>query len=211
MFQSCACHIITRVNKVELPSLFRLRSARKFIAELPRQIIAAQGELPDDWIERSGALEELSTSAGRNPDKPVDPLPAGQFSWLTVSVFLFVLIDGALTFAQVCGIESPGLSNINMLNMALLAICATIAIVRLSRQKNVRALRIFVLGGLLAVAGATYGGMMLESIDQQIFHETMRNPVLYTGMRALNVAEIVFDAVIAIPGLILAFRQTQIL
>ncbi len=93
VFQSCACHLITRVNKVELPSLFRLRSARQFVSVVAPRIAAAQGELPADWVERSTTLEELSTAADRNPDAPVDLLPAGEFSFLAVVVFLLILAD----------------------------------------------------------------------------------------------------------------------
>jgi hypothetical protein len=209
MFRSCACHLITRVNKVPLPSLFRLSSARHFVDAVVPRIIAAQGELPADWVERSTGLEELTTAADRNPDAPVDLLPAGQFSWITVIVFVLVLGDAVLTWLQLHMNDSTSLSTPNLINMVTLAICATIAIVRLTRQKGGRALRMLVLAGLFVVAAATYGSVLLESFDQQFYHQTFKNMLQYFGMRPLAIAEIVADVAVAVPGLILALRQKR--
>jgi hypothetical protein len=209
MFQSCTCHLVTRVNNVELTSLFRLRAARQFVEVMAPGIVAAQGQLPADWLERSTSLEELSTAADRNPDAPVDLLPPGQFSFITVVVFLLVLADAALAWLQLRTNDSISLSVPNTLNMIALAICATIAIVRMSRQSGGRGLRMLVLAGLFVVAGVTYGGVLVQSFDRQFFRETSTNPLLYHGMRQLVMAEIVADIAVAIPGLILAFRQKQ--
>jgi hypothetical protein len=209
MFQSCACHLITRVNKVELPSLFRLRSARQFVDVMAPQITAAQGALPANWVERSTTIEELSTAADRNPDTPIDLLPSGEFSWLTVMVFVLVLVDAGLTWLQLRMNDSASLSTPNMTNMVALAVCATFAIVRLTRQKGSRALRRLVLAGICVVAAATYGSVLLQSFDQQFYHQTFKNVLLYVGMRQLGIAEIVADFAVGIPGLVLAFRQKQ--
>jgi hypothetical protein len=209
VFQSCACHLITRVNKVELPSLFRLGSANRFVDILTPRIITAQGQLPADWVERSTTLEELSTAADRNPEATVDLLPAGQFSWLPIVVFLLVLFDAALTTLQLRANNSSLLSTPNMLNLVALAVCATISIVRLSRQKGGRPLRMIVVAGLVEVAAITYASVMLQSFDQQLTHQTYKNVLQYPGMRPLAIVEVLLDAIVAIPGLILAFRQPR--
>jgi hypothetical protein len=207
MFQSCTCHLITRVNKVELTSLFRLRSAREFVARLAPRIIAVQGELPPDWVERSTTIEELSSASDRNPDSPVVPLPTVEFSFLNVLVFLFVLADAGLTWMQLRSPDATSLTLPNVVNMIALAVCATFVIVRLSRRKGGRALKMSVLGGLFVVAAGTYGGVLLQSFDHQFFRETATNPLLYHGMRQLAIGEIVADIGVAIPGLVFAFRQ----
>ncbi len=91
--------------------------------------------------------------------------------------------------------------------MIALAICATIVIVRLSRQKGGRALRMLVLAGLLVVYAATYGSVLVESLDQQFYHQTFKNALQYSGMRPLGLAEVIAGILVAIPGLIFAFRQ----
>ena len=210
MFQSCTCHLITRVNNVELPSLFRLRSAQRFVELMIPRLIAAQGELPADWVERAANLEDVATAANRNPDNPVELLPPGEFSWLNVAVFLLVLIDAGLTWLQLSRNDSTSLSAPNLMNMVALAICATFAIVRLSRQKDGRRLRTLVLCGLLVVAAVTYGSVLIQSFDQQFYHRTYKNMLQYAGMRPLGIIEIIADMVVAIPGLILSFRQKRV-
>ena len=156
MFQSCTCHLITRVNKVELTSLFRLRAAREFMALMGPRILAEQGELPPDWLERSTTIEELAASADRNPDAPVEVLPVAGFSFLNVLVFLFRLSRRRLDVG--CNSRRPDAATMtlpNVANMISLVVCATAAIVRLSRRKGGRALRMCVLAGLFVVAGAT--------------------------------------------------------
>ncbi len=206
MFQSCVCHLITRVNKVQLKSLFRLRAARRFADALTPHITAAQGELPADWIERATTLEELTTAADRNPDAVVDLLPSTQFSILTVVVFVLLLADAALAWLPFRMYDATSLAMPNMINLLVLAICATFAIVRLSRQQGTRALRGLVLAALLMVGAVTYGSVMLQSVDRQYHRETSRNPIFYTGMRPLAIAEIIGDLAVAIPGLVLALR-----
>jgi hypothetical protein len=200
VFHSCTCHLITRVNKVELPSLFRRHSARRFVEVVAPRIIAAQGELPADWVDRSTTIA----------DTPVDPLPPVEFSFLNILVFFFVLIDAALTWLQIRAPESNAFTMPNVANMIALGICATFAIVRLSRRKGGRPLKFSVLAGLFVVAGATYGGMLLQSFDHQFFRETSSYPLLYHGMKQLAIGEIVLDLAVAIVGLVFAVRQKAV-
>ena len=209
MFQSCTCHLITRVSKVELGSLFRLRSARQFVDLVTPRILEVQGQLPEGWVERTTTLTELSSPTGRNPDTPVDILPAGTFSWLTVVVFVLVLIDAWLTWLQL-QLPARSLSIPSVTNMIALALCGTIAIVRLSRQKDGTMLRRLVLAGLFVVAVVTYGGMIVQSFDQQFYHKTFENVYQSPHVRPLMLGEMIGDIVVAIPGLILAFSQLRV-
>lgn len=209
MFQSCTCHLITRVSKVELGSLFRLRAAQQFVDLLAPRIQEVQGQLPDGWVERSTTLEELSTAADRNPDMPVDILAAGTFSWLPVVVFVLALIDAWLTWLQ---LRTPGdrsLAVPSVANMITLAVCGTIAIVRLTRQKGGTALRRLVLAGLFVVAAATYGALIIQSFDQQFYHRTYDTVYLSPHVRPLAMGEVVGDIAVAIPGLFFALTQWQ--
>jgi hypothetical protein len=209
MFHSCTCHLITRVNKVELSSLFRIWSARRFVEAITPLIGNAQGALPANWVERSTTLEELSTAADRNPDAPVDLLPAAGFSWLVVVVFVLVLVYAGLTAVALRMNDTSSLTMANTINMIALAACATFAIVRLTRQKGSSGLRMLVLAGLFVVAAVTYCGALLQSFDQQFYHQTYKNVLQYVGMRQLGLTEIIADVAVAVPGLVLAFRQKQ--
>jgi hypothetical protein len=209
MFQSCTCHLITRVSRVELRSLFRLRSARKFVDEIAQQIIGIQGQMPEGWVERTTSLSELSTAADRNPETVVDLRPAGGFSWLTVIVFVLVLLDAGFTWLQLIDPVSRWLSFPGAANMTALAVCGTVAVVRLSRQKGGTTLRRLVLGGLFVVAGVTYGSIIVQSFDQQFFRMTYVSVYLSPHIRPLAIAGVILDFAVAIPGLVLAVRQSR--
>jgi hypothetical protein len=209
MFDSCTCHLITRVSKVELASLFRLRSARQFADLVTPRILEVQGQLPEGWVERTTTLADLSTAADPDPDTRVDILPAGTFSWLPVVVFVLVLLDAWLTWLQ---LRTPGersLSVPGVTNMIALAACGTIAIVRLSRQKGGTTLRRLVLAALFVVAAVTYGAMIVQSFDQQFYHRTYENVFESPHVRPLAMGEVIGDIAVAIPGLFLAFSQLR--
>ena len=209
MFQSCTCHLMTRVTKAELPSLFRLRAAQQFVDAVSPRLIATQGQLSADWIERSATLEENVTAADRNPDSPVDLLPSAEFSWLNVLVFALVALDGLLTIYQLQTGDPESTSKAGMLNLIALAVAASFALVRLTRQKASAGLRGLVLGGLLVVGAVMYASSMLQSIDQQFYHQSFRNPLRYSGMKQLAWFEVLADAAVALPGMILAFRLKE--
>lgn len=206
MFQSCTCHLATRVNRVELSSLFRLRSAREFVRLLAPRIDAVQGELPADWP--ADGLERTAATVDRHPDLPVNALPAGAFSWLTVAVFVLVLTDAALTWAQLLHSDAWSLFLPNVVNTLLLAACGTVSIARLSRQRGTLALRILVLAGMFVVAAVTFGSIVIASSDQQFYNLSVQNVLDYPGMRFLGFAAIILDVMVAIPGLALAFRRS---
>jgi hypothetical protein len=209
VLQSCTCHLITRVSNVELRSLFRLRAARKFVAMIAPRLQALQGNLPEGWVERSFDLAESLTAADRNPETLVSDSPVGAFSWFTVAVFVFVLIDAGLTGLQLRNPDAPGSTGSNVINMIALAICATISLVQLTRGKSGGPLRALVLAALLAVAGVNYGSVLIQSFDQQFYHRNFDKLFDYPGMRVLAISEILLDVVVAAAGLVLAFRRPQ--
>jgi hypothetical protein len=59
------------------------------------------------------------------------------------------------------------------------------------------------------VGAATYGAVLLQSFDQQFYHQTFQNVLDYPGMRTLGIGEIILDITVATIGLIFAFLQPQ--
>ncbi len=186
IFQSCRCHLITRVSRVELKALYRLRSARKFVDMLGARIAGVQGNLPEDWVERSFMLTESSTAADRNPDAV--ELSAGTFSWAPVLAFFCVLTDAWFTWM---GYKRP---EVNVFSLTALGVFGTIAIFRLWRVKGAQTLRILVMAALCVMATVKLAGAVMRTDVET---------------RILGATEIVLDPVIAIPGLILAFGMRR--
>ena len=64
-FRSCRTRIYTAVSSEELPSLYRLRTAERFLSRVEPYVIQAQGAVEGNWAE---AVE----------DQQVGPLPEGR-------------------------------------------------------------------------------------------------------------------------------------
>ena len=67
---ACTCHLRTAVQIEELPSLSRVRRARKVLDRIRPFIIAVQGELPPEEIP-----SRMRSAIGATAD--VAPVPAG--------------------------------------------------------------------------------------------------------------------------------------
>jgi hypothetical protein len=208
VFRSCTCHLITRVNSVQLRPLFRLGSAQRFLDQVYPMIAATQGELPAGWVERAADLPETETAADRNPDAPVDLVGPAPFSWLAVVVFLLSLVDAGITWLVVRRQDATSLTTPNLANMTLMAVCATIAIVQLTRRKTSPLLRNLVLVALAIVAGTNYAATMIQSLGQQLNTRAKYRTMLdYPGMRELATIEMAADIVVAVAGMIVALRS----
>jgi hypothetical protein len=69
---TCVCHLSTAVQREELPSLCRLRRARRILNQIRPRIVAAQGQLaPEEVPERMRQWAGLPAGAG-----PAAPPPA---------------------------------------------------------------------------------------------------------------------------------------
>jgi hypothetical protein len=99
---SCVCRIYTAVSGDELPSIYRTRTARKFMSRVEPQIVAAQGAMEEDWAEavdarRIGPPEEGHGFGTQAPSS----LAAQNQGRLPPLAELFVAImfaDAALTY-----------------------------------------------------------------------------------------------------------------
>jgi len=60
---SCRCRIYTAVSREELPSVYRVWTARKFIERVTPQITQVQGSVDPGWAEQAPATESLRGSS----------------------------------------------------------------------------------------------------------------------------------------------------
>jgi hypothetical protein len=82
--RSCRCRIYTAVSSDELPSIYRMSTARRFLAEVEPRIREVQGVLEGDWAEAvenrdvgpPGATRRiLSATPSATPGPAPGPLP----------------------------------------------------------------------------------------------------------------------------------------
>jgi hypothetical protein len=71
---TCVCHVQTAVQTEKLPSLKRLRKARKILNQLKPLIAAVQGELPAQELAVRSPGEPAITESP--PESLVEPIPS---------------------------------------------------------------------------------------------------------------------------------------
>lgn len=96
---TCECHLQTAVQREQLPSLGRLRTARKVLGLLRPHIEQAQGNLSaDEARERAATL--AAAPAAPTPRRAAPDVRAYRGSFHTI-LFALLLVDGLLNFAAV--------------------------------------------------------------------------------------------------------------
>ena len=95
--QSCTCRLYTAVSREDLPSLYRIWSARQALAELERHIAQVQGVFTEDWAAAADASSlgpARPADAARNGAAPTD---ARSRTWISDVFLASLLADAALT------------------------------------------------------------------------------------------------------------------
>ena len=210
LFQSCVCHIVTRVGIEQLPALQRTAPSIKTVALLRTRIEAAQQELPDEW-ERAYETQPLRSSASAGTfagDRT--PVSRAGTVWAAASLF-FVTGDAAITSIQIGLIRLPvprWLGNTNL----LLLIVAGVTAFLLLRGTRSRSLRLSSLICVLFVGSVSYGSEMLGNF-MQAFQRSDANNSFVNGIAGLNsllgVVNIGGDLVLLIVGAVILLRTFQ--
>ena len=129
---TCVCHILTAVQEDQLPSLNRLRVARRVINTLTAAIEKAQGILDPEKVNASesegflhpkASVQQLRTSRGRNHPIRHDN---GTVHMIT---FAFMLTDGILTGIILLH-HTMAMTVVSSLLTAAYCICIVVALVK---------------------------------------------------------------------------------
>ncbi len=129
---TCECHLQTAVQRELLPSLVRLRTARKTLGLLRPHIEAAQGSLSaDEARERATALAATPATPAPKRAAAQPDLHAYRGSFHSV-LFVLLLVDGLLNFAAIFA-NSEWLS---LLQMAVLFGVVLTLVAALIRQQD---------------------------------------------------------------------------
>jgi len=103
--QSCTCRLYTAVSREDLPSLYRMWTARKALAELERRIAEAQGVFTEDWAEAAdlhalGPAQAEGREAFAGHPAAAAPAPPRRRSWIMASRRPAVVASGSIARAS---------------------------------------------------------------------------------------------------------------
>jgi len=124
---SCRCRLYTAVSHDDLPSLYRIRSARRFLKRVQPRIEEVQGKIDPGWVER-----EQTTGPASLPSTVHTAAAAGlaaptRSHTLTADLFVLSLVIGSLADFSVGRFNSSGWVRVRSL-LTLLQLALTIAV-----------------------------------------------------------------------------------
>jgi hypothetical protein len=207
----CACAIQTRVSADRLPSLGKLRTARRTIALVKAQIDQTQGEL------RAEALQSYSFPSLAAAPAPGAPVAShelrhcgGQAHWI---LFALLLVHAALSaIVWLSATDSRFLSVANNLVALGVFLTAILAAILQRRTDLARSIRYLVYGALgWQVLGGVIGFSTAIFVALQLGPRASNQALLlqHPAIRLELVADLVITFFLAAAGIILLSRHQR--
>jgi hypothetical protein len=226
--QSCRCRIYTAVSGDELPSVYRMWTARKFLAAVEPLVAQTQGTIAGEW---AAAAEERTvgpplaghaiggTTGGATQGTPsgmptetahiLEPGPAGPpRRALATDLFLASLFaDAVVRLAPL----PPALNSWLPFATLLVTIASAVAVIvrhhrgRLKTGMNRVAVASLVAFGIIYYMQTLSAGIMAGVTAAKTGKQTMVLP--FTRSKAAQQAGAGFDAILLIVGLIVSLRD----
>jgi hypothetical protein len=213
--ESCRCRIYTAVSGDELPSVYRLWTARKFLAEVEPLIAQTQGTIAGEW---AAAAEERTVGpslggtplgAPANPMELLEPGPAGPPRRAPATdLFLASLFaDAVVKLAPL----PPALDSWLPFTMPLLTIAGAVTVIvrhhrgRLKTGMNRVAVASLVAFGILYYVQTVRAGITAGVTAAKTGKQTIALP--FTRSKVAQQAGAGFDAILLIVGLIVSLRE----
>jgi len=211
--ESCRCRIYTAVSGDELPSVYRLWTARKFLAEVAPLIAQTQGTIAGEW---AAAAEERTVGpplAGGAPwgvpDAAMHTLEPGQAApprrALATDLFLASLFaDAVVKLAPL----PPALNSWLPFTMPLVTIAAAVVVIvrhhrgRLKTGMNRVAVASLVAFGIIYYVQSLSAGLAAGVTAARTGKQTIRVP--FPRSKVAQQAGAGFDAILVIAGLIVS-------
>jgi len=190
---TCVCQVRMPISTNKLPSLHRLRLARKVRDRIREKIEQTQGRLTSEQIMHSTPPPSLS-SMGMTPVHP----PGSR--WAHWSLYATALLMAAFCVLYLFR-GGPALAGSGLLLGSLLAILNIIALSRQARKQMpgaVKASSWIVMGVVVAGSILVYFGMMITMLKNGEVEPMLNQWSLYSSMAAVRPIDVPFLSVIFI-------------
>jgi hypothetical protein len=208
--QSCTCRLYTAVSREDLPSIYRLWTARKALAELERRIAQVQGVFTEDWAEavdmRPLGPAGMGAVAGVAGVAAQGPAPGRSRTWVSDIFVASLLADAAVTYFEM---RSP-VSWMADVSVALTVVQIGTAI-GIFVQKHRGILRAgmqrLAIVVLLFIGGLTYAQMIGDAFEAA--RAGQRGPVALRARPRSGIVRPIYSggaALLAIAGFVLSFK-----
>jgi hypothetical protein len=158
--QSCTCRLYTAVSREDLPSLYRMWSARKTLAELERRIAEVQGVFTEDWAAAADLQALGPVQAGGPPGAAGEtPGTARSRTWVTDIFVASLFADALITMFEMRS-PSAWLADVSVA-MTVAQVSSAIGIFVQKYRGSLRSgMQKLAIATMLFIGGITYALMI---------------------------------------------------
>jgi hypothetical protein len=209
VWQSCTCRLYTAVSREDLPSVYRVWTARKLLAALEPQILKAQGSFTESWTE---AAEFYTLGPGNSI--PPGAAPTGRTVLAhsrTLASDLFVaglLADSIAVFWGLRG-QNPVLTTLSA-GFTLVQVGAAVwMLIQRHRGTLAKPMQMLAVIGLLFIGATMYAETIAISFTAALARTSGFGANSYTQTTVTAIRE-VYSAgtlLLAVAGVMLSFRS----
>jgi hypothetical protein len=212
---SCACRLYTAVSREDLPSIYRMWTARKVLAELEPRIEQAQGVFTESWAEAADLSSPGPPRDHAAPGPPGDAAmgrrpAAARSRTLASDLFLASLFADAIATGLGIGSRSLSLTAVSAC-LTLLQLAGGIWIlVQHYRGILSTAMQRLAIVTLVFIGGVLYVQAFADSVEAALAGR--RGPVaLRTFARSETIRPIYIGGVLVLglTGLVLSFKSFE--
>jgi hypothetical protein len=205
--QSCTCRLYTAVSREDLPSIYRMWTARKALAVLEQRIAQVQGVFTQDWAEAAdvrvlGPAELASRHAADGR-----PLAAARSRTWVSDIFLASLLADAVATMVLIRSPIPWLANVSVA-LTVVQIASAIGIfVQKYRGMLRTGMQRLAIAALLFIGGITYAQMISDAMGAALAGK--RDPFAVRARPRSGIVRPIYSggaALLAIAGFVLSFK-----
>jgi hypothetical protein len=205
--QSCICRLYTAVSREDLPSIYRMWTARKALPDLERRIAEVQGIFTENWTE---ALEmrALGPDDAANRQVPTGRQPAAARSRTWVSdIFLASLFADAVATMYLTRAPISWLQDVSVA-LTVVQVAAAIGIFVQKYRGILRSgMQRLAIVALLFIGGITYAQMIADSMTAALAGRG--GPLAMRARARSGIVQPIYSggaALLAIAGFVLSFK-----
>jgi hypothetical protein len=205
--QSCTCRLYTAVSREDLPSLYRMWTARKAVAELERRIAEVQGVFTEDWAEAADARAlGPPVTAGGAFGTSGQPGAGRSRNWVS-DIFLASLFADAAITTILMRSQIPWLANLSVL-LTVVQVASAIGIFVEKRRGVLRVgMQRLAIVALLFIGCTTYAQIVTDAVGQALAGR--RTALAVRARPRSGMVRPIYSggaALLAIAGFVLSFK-----
>jgi hypothetical protein len=205
--QGCTCRLYTAVSREDLPSIYRMWTARKALAELEQRIAQVQGVFTQDWAEAAD-MRMLGPAelASHHATDVRPPAMARSRTWVS-DIFLASLFADAVATMVLIRSPIPWLADVSVaLTVVQIASAVGIFVQKYCGMLRTGMQRLAIVA-LLLIGGITYAQMIGDAVSAGFAGK--RGPFAVRARPRSGIVRPIYSggaALLAIAGFVLSFK-----